>query len=220
MLWRNGEHYPDPTAGAAFQRIAREEATNEMNEGKRFERDFQASVPPDAWCYRLRDSPISYYGGNGAEGIRFAQDNICDFVLYRAPTLYLLELKTVGTPSASLTSLFGKYDPEKRCYKKQRHLQEMAKAEQAAAGLLALVVICYRRTGHTYAVPARNVLEWVERAHLAACAGNLVVMLLPARTDTRWFHDYIYQNKNAEIRFIKGRLKFGGGQRIPRRSPA
>lgn len=48
MLWRNGEHYPDPTAGAAFQRIAREEVRNEMNEGKRFERDFKASVPPDA----------------------------------------------------------------------------------------------------------------------------------------------------------------------------
>lgn len=34
-------------------------------------------------------------------------------------------------------------------------------------------------------------------------------MLIPARTDTRAFHDYIY-NK-AEIRFIRGRLKFGGG---------
>jgi site-specific DNA-methyltransferase (adenine-specific) len=33
------------------------------------------------------------------------------------------------------------------------------------------------------------------------------VMLLPARTDTRWFHDYIY-GKATEIRFIKGRLKF------------
>ena len=39
---------------------------------------------------------------------------------------------------------------------------------------------------------------------------NLVVMLLPARTDTRWFHDFIY-NK-AEIRFIKGRLKFGNSK--------
>ena len=37
--------------------------------------------------------------------------------------------------------------------------------------------------------------------------GGLVVMLLPARTDTKWFHDYIYQQ--AEIRFVKGRLKFG-----------
>ena len=34
------------------------------------------------------------------------------------------------------------------------------------------------------------------------------VMLMPARTDTRWFHDYIY-HKATEIRFVKGRLKFG-----------
>ena len=41
----------------------------------------------------------------------------------------------------------------------------------------------------------------------------LVVMLLPARTDTRWFHDYILGK--AEVRFVRGRLKFGsgGGQR-------
>ena len=37
--------------------------------------------------------------------------------------------------------------------------------------------------------------------------GGVVVMLLPARTDTKWFHDYIYGK--AEIRFVKGRLKFG-----------
>jgi site-specific DNA-methyltransferase (adenine-specific) len=38
--------------------------------------------------------------------------------------------------------------------------------------------------------------------------GGVVVMLLPARTDTKWFHEYIYGK--CEIRFIKGRLKFGG----------
>ena len=40
--------------------------------------------------------------------------------------------------------------------------------------------------------------------------GATVVMLLPARTDTRWFHDYIYGK--AEVRFIRGRLKFGGSK--------
>ena len=128
MAWYNGERYRDPTVGAAFRRIARKEETKTMMEGKRFERDFKASVPADAWCYRLRDSPISYYGGSEAEGIRFAQDNICDFFLYRQPTLYLLELKTVGTRSAALASLFGKYDPDKHAYKKQKHLQDMAVA--------------------------------------------------------------------------------------------
>ena len=38
----------------------------------------------------------------------------------------------------------------------------------------------------------------------------MVVLLLPARTDTRWFHDFIY--KKHEIRFIRGRLKFNDGK--------
>lgn len=37
-----------------------------------------------------------------------------------------------------------------------------------------------------------------------------VVMLIPARTDTKWFHDYIYGK--AEVRFIRGRLKFGNSK--------
>lgn len=41
----------------------------------------------------------------------------------------------------------------------------------------------------------------------------LVVMLIPARTDTKYFHDYIYNKPNTEIRFIKGRLKFEGDQK-------
>ena len=57
----------------------------------------------------------------------------------------------------------------------------------------------------------RKIGEWVRRAYISAQIGSAtVVMLLPARTDTRWFHDYIYNKSNTEIRFIKGRLKFGG----------
>ena len=53
--------------------------------------------------------------------------------------------------------------------------------------------------------------KWVEKAYQTNKeSGDLVVMLLPARTDTKWFHDFIY--KKAEIRFVKGRLKFGGSQ--------
>lgn len=39
---------------------------------------------------------------------------------------------------------------------------------------------------------------------------EIVVFLIPSRTDTKWFHEYLY-NK-AELRFIKGRLKFGGSK--------
>ena len=56
----------------------------------------------------------------------------------------------------------------------------------------------------------RQVGRWVKKASESAEAGATVVMLLPARTDTRWFHQYIYGK--TEIRFIPGRLKFGGGK--------
>ena len=57
----------------------------------------------------------------------------------------------------------------------------------------------------------REIGSWVRRAYRSAKTGNAtVVMLLPARTDTRWFHEYIYGK--SEIRFVKGRLKFGGCQ--------
>ena len=50
---------------------------------------------------------------------------------------------------------------------------------------------------------SRNIGEWVKKA---IESNTLVVMLLPARTDTKWFHDCL---RHGEIRFIKGRLKFG-----------
>jgi phage N-6-adenine-methyltransferase len=55
----------------------------------------------------------------------------------------------------------------------------------------------------------REISQWVKKAFLASVNGSTVVMLLPSRTDTKWFHDYIYKRNNVEIRFIKGRLKFG-----------
>ena len=51
----------------------------------------------------------------------------------------------------------------------------------------------------------KEVGKWVKKASESKC---LIVCLLPARTDTRWFHQYIYHK--SEIRFIKGRLKFSG----------
>ena len=58
----------------------------------------------------------------------------------------------------------------------------------------------------------RQIGSWVRRALFASVAGNTVVMLLPARTDTRWFHEYIYNRENVEIRFLKGRLRFGNAK--------
>ena len=53
----------------------------------------------------------------------------------------------------------------------------------------------------------REIANWVRKASEES---GTVVMLLPARTDTRWFHEFVW--KKTEIRFIKGRLKFGGAK--------
>lgn len=55
----------------------------------------------------------------------------------------------------------------------------------------------------------REIKKWVKKsAEEAEKPDTLVVMLIPARTDTEWFHDYIYGK--TEIRFIKGRMRFSG----------
>lgn len=54
----------------------------------------------------------------------------------------------------------------------------------------------------------REIGEWVKKC--ATSDAEIVVMLIPARTDTKWFHEFIY-NK-TEIRFLRGRLKFGNSK--------
>ena len=55
--------------------------------------------------------------------------------------------------------------------------------------------------------PYSKISQWVEKAYRETRTDNtVVVMLIPSRTDTRYFHDYIYQR--SEIRFIKGRVRF------------
>lgn len=57
----------------------------------------------------------------------------------------------------------------------------------------------------------RKIGNWVKKAKEAATQGKAtVVCLLPARTDTAWWHDYAM--KANEIRLIRGRLKFGDGK--------
>lgn len=53
----------------------------------------------------------------------------------------------------------------------------------------------------------RTIGKWVKKAYESSLEGATVVCLLPARTDTRWWHDYCMK---GEVRLVKGRLKFGG----------
>lgn len=60
--------------------------------------------------------------------------------------------------------------------------------------------------------PYSNIGNFLNKARLELKKGNieLAVFLIPSRTDTKWFHKHVWNV--AEIRFIKGRLKFGGSK--------
>jgi len=54
----------------------------------------------------------------------------------------------------------------------------------------------------------RVIGEFVKKGYEEAQKGSVVVMLVPARTDTRWWHDWVM--KAAEIKLVRGRLRFVG----------
>jgi phage N-6-adenine-methyltransferase len=53
----------------------------------------------------------------------------------------------------------------------------------------------------------RTMRAWARKCFESSQRGALVVLLVTARTDTRWFHDWV--RGKAEVEFIRGRLKFG-----------
>lgn len=70
----------------------------------------------------------------------------------------------------------------------------------------ALSVPWQRRT---YCNPpyGRQIEKWIRKAYIEWRNGNLVVMFLPSRTGTRWFHAFIYNRPRVETRFLKGRFR-------------
>jgi len=55
-----------------------------------------------------------------------------------------------------------------------------------------------------------HISKWVKKCHDENLRGCHIILLIPAYTDTAYFHDYIYQRDNVEIRFLRGRIKFKG----------
>lgn len=55
----------------------------------------------------------------------------------------------------------------------------------------------------------REIGKWIKKAYEESLKGALVVCLIPSRTDTSYWHDFVMK---GEITFIRGRVKFGGSK--------
>jgi site-specific DNA-methyltransferase (adenine-specific) len=56
----------------------------------------------------------------------------------------------------------------------------------------------------------RAISAWILKAYQESARGAVIVCLLPARTDTSWWHDYVMRAN--EIRFLRGRVTFVGAR--------
>ena len=78
-----------------------------MNEGKKFEKDFENSIPQYTWYYRIKDSSSSWSNSNNS---RFTQKSPCDYIIFKGGKLYLLELKShngKSIPLATIAAILG-----------------------------------------------------------------------------------------------------------------
>jgi phage N-6-adenine-methyltransferase len=60
----------------------------------------------------------------------------------------------------------------------------------------------------------RSIAAWMQKAHAESRRAHVVVALVPARTDTSWWHEHVIA-AGAEVRFLRGRIRFEQGG-IPR----
>jgi len=75
-------------------------------------------------------------------------------------------------------------------------------------------------SGHTVFLNppyGRAIAKWVKKAHDESANGATVVCLIPARTDTSYWHDYIFGK--ADVLFLRGRIKFEGPDGSPNSAP-
>lgn len=71
------------------------------------------------------------------------------------------------------------------------------------------LLVSWKTSGAVFCNPPySSVAKWIKKGYNESQSNFInVVMLVPSRTDTKWFHEYCM--KATEIRFVKGRLKFG-----------
>jgi recombination protein U len=125
-----------------------------MNAGKKFEEDFKKSAEKEMAIIRLYDPAASF--GGGGENTRFSHRNICDFIGYSHPFMYLFELKSHLGKSVPFDKIITK-ESDKRLKKMVEHGK--------ALGVKPFVVFNWRDVGNdTFAVHAFFVLSYIENA--------------------------------------------------------
>lgn len=126
------------------------------SDGKKFEEDFEKSIPKDWFYYRLKDCPNAWPGkeGNDKRNIRFTPKNMCDFLVFTGRNNYGVECK----------SFLGKSMP----YGNIKDHQLEGLLEMSITGPLnsqGIFILNFRDLNETYAINAFMVNALIEQGH-------------------------------------------------------
>lgn len=109
------------------------------NIGKTFEQEFKECVPPDYYLYRLKDDTNGFYGVS----------NPCDYILFRSPYLFLVELKTHKGKSIPIAKI------------RPNQIQGMEKATHYE-GVYGGFLINFRELEETYYITVQDVIQFTQ----------------------------------------------------------
>lgn len=150
------------------------------NQGKLFEQDFQKSVPPTCWIYRLRDNASSFANGSAT---RFTSSNICDYLLFDdiSKTLFLIECKSTQGSSVPLSMI--------------RDNQTKGLVDASKHNLIAGILINFRNdTNNTYFISIDNYVKMVndinkKSFNIKDLLANNAIEIYSSKKRTRYTYD-------------------------------
>lgn len=150
------------------------------NQGKLFEQDFQKSIPPTCWIYRLRDNASSFANGSAT---RFTSSNICDYLLFDdiSKTLFLIECKSTQGTAVPLSMV--------------RDTQIKGLVDASKHNLIAGILINFRNdTNNTYFISIDNYVKMVndinkKSFNIKDLLANNAIEIYSSKKRTRYTYD-------------------------------
>lgn len=140
-----------------------------MNSGKSFEKDFFSNTPPDVFRLRIPDPAASF---SSPSSLRFSNKNPFDFLLYRYPNLFALELKSRIGAISFYTPLF----PERNVDIKKWQIDGLEKSSRFP-GIISGFVLNFRDKAHTYFLPIKSFTEFATSTKKKSINENDVISL-------------------------------------------
>ena len=159
-----------------------------MNTGKKFEKNFKASVPKDIYYLRLNDPAVGFTGGASS----YAVSNPFDCLLYNGQRLYCLELKSKNGAITYWREDF-EADGKKHTFEIKKHQILGLKKAAQYDGVFAGLIINFRNVDETWCLPIRNFLDYTAElrkksinAKDAANMGGLPVAVRKLKVNERY----------------------------------